>query len=110
MLKVEITGNGLDGEGNIIEPPKVDVPVYTGVIAGNGLDSEGNVIAPPVLEVPEYKGDLNHKPKEEPKTDKATPKEEPKSTAKAEPKQEPKKKLPETGDNNPAYVASLAVF
>ena len=98
-----IAGNGLDGEGNLIEPPKVEVPEYTGVIAGNGLDGEGNVIQPPVLEVPKYKGDLNDKPKEEPKV-------EPKSTPKAEPKQNTKKKLPETGDNDPAYLASLAVL
>ena len=87
-----IAGNGLDGEGNIIEPPVLEVPEYTGVIAGNGLDGEGNIIEPPVLEVPEYKGDLNDKPKVE------------------KPKDEPKKKLPETGDNNPAYLASLAVL
>ena len=105
-----IAGNGLDGEGNIIEPPKVEVPEYTGVIAGNGLDGEGNVIAPPVLEVPAYKGDTTEKPKEEPKTDKSTPKEESKAAAKAELKQYTKKKLPETGDNNPAYLASLAVL
>ena len=102
-----IAGNGLDGDGNVIEPPKVEVPEYTGVIAGNGLDGEGNLIEPPVLEVPEYKGDLNNKPKEEPKT---TPREEPKSTVKAEPKQDTTKKLPETGDSDPAYLASLAVI
>ena len=98
-----LAGNGLDGEGNIIEPPVLEVPEYTGVIAGNGLDGEGNIIEPPVLEVPEYKGDTTEKPKEEPK-------EEPKATVKAEPKQETKKKLPETGDSNPAYLASLAVL
>ena len=104
-----IAGNGLDGEGNIIEPPVLEVPEYTGVIAGNGLDGEGNIIEPPVFEVPEYKGDLNNKPKEEPKQE-LTAKEEPKATVKAEPKQDTKKKLPETGDNNPAYLASLAVL
>ena len=98
-----LAGNGLDGEGNIIEPPVLEVPEYTGVIAGNGLDGEGNIIEPPVLEVPEYKGDTTEKPKKEPK-------EEPKATVKAEPKQETKKKLPETGDSNPAYLASLAVI
>ena len=106
-----IAGNGLDGEGNIIEPPVLEVPEYKGVIAGNGLDGEGNVIEPPVLEVPEYKGDLNDKPKEESKVEsKSTPKEQPKPTSKAEPKQNTKKKLPETGDSNPAYLASLAVL
>ena len=89
-----IAGNGLDGEGNIIDPPVLEVPEYTGVIAGNGLDGEGNIIQPPVLEVPEYKTG----PKEEPKTEKPTP------------KQDTKKKLPETGDNDPAYLASLAVL
>ena len=94
-----IAGNGLDGEGNIIEPPVLEVPEYKGVIAGNGLDGEGNIIEPPVLEVPEYKGDLNNKPKEEPKVE-----------SKSTPKEQPKKKLPETGDSNPAYLASLAVL
>ena len=69
------------------------------MIAGNGLDGEGNIIEPPVLEVPEYKGDLNNKPKEEPKVE-----------SKSTPKEQPKKKLPETGDSNPAYLASLAVL
>ena len=107
-----IAGNGLDGEGNIIEPPKVEVPEYTGIIAGNGLDGEGNIIEPPVLEVPEYKGNLNDKPKEEPKIEKPTTKEEPKPKEQptAKPKEQPKKKLPETGDNNPAYLVSLAVL
>ena len=98
-----IAGNGLDGEGNIIEPPVLEVPEYTGVIAGNGLDGDGNIIEPPVLEVPEYKGNTTEKPKEESKV-------EPKSTPKAEPKQNTKKNLPETGDSNPAYLASLAVL
>ena len=96
-------GNGIDGEGNVIKPPVLEVPEYTGVLAGNGLDGEGNIIEPPVLEVPEYKGDLNDKPKVE------KPKDEPK-TEKPTPKQDTKKKLPETGDNDPAYLASLAVL
>ena len=101
-------GNGIDENGNPIKPPVLEVPEYIGVIAGNGLD--GDIIEPPVLEVPEYKGDTTEKSKQEPKTDKATPKEEPKSIVKAEPKQDTKKKLPETGDSNPAYLASLAVI
>ena len=90
----------------------MEVPEYTGIIAGNGLDGEGNIIEPPVLEVPEYKGNLNDKPKEEPKIEKPTTKEEPnpKEQPTAKPKEQPKKKLPETGDNNPAYLASLAVL
>ena len=96
-------GNGIDENGNPIKPPVLEVPEYTGVIAGNGLDGEGNVIAPPVLEVPEYEGDTTAKPKEEPKV-------EPKPTSKAEQKEQPKKKLPETGDSTPAYLASLAVL
>ena len=96
-------GNGIDENGNPIEPPVLEVPEYTGVIADNGLDGKGNIIEPPVLEVPEYKGDLNDKPKQEPKAEK--PKAE-KPTS----KEQPKKKLPETGDNKPAYLVSLVVI
>ena len=54
-----LSGNGLDGEGGVIEPPVVKIPEYTGVLSGNGLDGDGGIIEPPVVDVPEYKGMLS---------------------------------------------------
>ena len=39
-----------------------DVPEYTGPLAGNGLTGEGEMVEPPVVDVPEF--DLNKLPKE----------------------------------------------
>ena len=39
-----------------------DAPEYTGPLAGNGLTGEGEMVEPPVVEVPEF--DLNKLPKE----------------------------------------------
>ena len=39
-----------------------DVPEYTGPLAGNGLTGEGEMVEPPVVEVPEF--DLSKLPKE----------------------------------------------
>ena len=63
-----IGGNGLDGEGNTINPPAVEIPEYTDAIGGNGLDGEGNVIPAPTVEIPEYSGGVN--PNEAPVYDK----------------------------------------
>ena len=60
-----LAGNGLTGDGEIVEPPILDIPEYTGPLAGNGLTGDGEIVEPPILNVPEF--DLNKLPKEEPK-------------------------------------------
>ena len=106
--KKVITGNGIDENGNPIEPPVLEVPEYTGVTAGNGLDGEGNIIEPPKVDIPEYTGDATEKSKEELATQLKVNK--PKEQSKGQHKSEEKpagKKLPETGD--PVSLASLGL-
>ena len=45
---------GVDGNGNLIDPPVVDIPEYTKAIGTTGVDENGNLINPPVVDIPEY--------------------------------------------------------
>ena len=45
---------GVDGNGNLLEPPVVDIPEYTEPIGTSGVDENGNLLEPPVADIPEY--------------------------------------------------------
>ena len=53
---------GVDGNGNLLEPPIVDIPEYTEPIGTTGVDENGNLIAPPVTDTPEFNGGVNGDP------------------------------------------------
>ena len=53
---------GVDGNGNLLEPPIVDIPEYTELIGTTGVDENGNLIAPPVTDTPEFNGGVNGDP------------------------------------------------
>ena len=45
---------GVDENGNLLEPPVVDIPEYTEPIGTTGVDEIGNLLEPPVVDIPEY--------------------------------------------------------
>ena len=49
---------GVDENGNLLEPPVVDIPEYTGPIGTTGVDESGNLLEPPVIDIPEYTGPI----------------------------------------------------
>ena len=69
-FKGDLSTNGVDEDGNIIAPPIVHLPEFSGGISGipevcdfpefkgnlsnNGVDENGNTIAPPIIHLPEY--------------------------------------------------------
>ena len=50
------------GGVNPPEAPTNEVPAYTDPIGSTGVDENGNLIEPPVVEVPEYSGGVNGEP------------------------------------------------
>ena len=45
---------GVDENGNLLEPPVVDISEYTKPIGTTGVDGNGNLLEPPVVDIPEY--------------------------------------------------------
>ena len=50
------------GGVNPPDAPANEVPAYTDPIGSTGVDEDGNLIEPPVVEAPEYSGGVNGKP------------------------------------------------
>ena len=78
-----IGSTGVDGDGNLINPPVVEAPEYSGGVNGEpetqprvpeytdpigttGVDGDGNLIEPPVVEAPEFNGGVNGEPETQP--------------------------------------------
>ena len=53
------------GGVNPPEAPTNEVPAYTDPIGSTGVDENGNLIDPPVVEVPEYSGGVNGEPEKQ---------------------------------------------
>ena len=79
-----IGSTGVDGDGNLINPPVVEaleysggvngepetqprVPEYTDPIGTTGVDGDRNLIEPPVVEVPGFSGGVNGGPETQPR-------------------------------------------
>ena len=79
-----IGSTGVDGDGNLINPPVVEAPEYSGGVNGEpetqprvpeytdpigttGVDGDGNLIEPPVVEVPGFSGGVNGEPETQPR-------------------------------------------
>ena len=79
-----IGSTGVDGDGNLINPPVVEAPEYSGGVNGEpetqprvpeytdpigttGVDGDRNLIEPPVVEVPGFSGGVNGEPETQPR-------------------------------------------
>ena len=54
------------GGVNTPDSPINEVPAYTDPIGSTGVDEDGNLIEPPVVEVPEFNGGVNGEPETQP--------------------------------------------
>ena len=56
------------GGVNTPDAPTNEIPAYTDPVGSTGVDGNGNLIVPPVVEAPEFSGGVNGEPETQPET------------------------------------------
>ena len=64
--KVNVTVKVKDTSSNGEPEVQPEIPEYTGPISSNGVDENGNLIDPPTVGIPEFNGGVNGKPEVQP--------------------------------------------